>query len=270
MTDKIEQHYRQQLSALMDGALAPDEARFLLRRLQHDGELGGCWERWQLAGDVLRGQTTAVLPIDFARRVSRALAADAAVDASVVAASRPRWARWGGGAALAASVAVAVLLMARPEGPASEPAVAVEASGNPAVATRPSPLPAPPPAIDSRATAVAMTDAPRPSSRRMSVRSRKRATDAPSPAPPAGPVLVATPTEPSTVATASRPDDPFATRSPPPSRPWPRAVLPQYSTGGALTAGTESTSTTSFYPFDPRLPAPAQDVPTPEAVPPPQ
>lgn len=268
MTDKIEQHHRQQLSALMDGALAPDEARFLLRRLQHDDELGGCWERWQLAGDVLRGQATAVLPTGFAERVSRALAAGTAVDAPVVAASRPRWARWGGGAALAASVAVAVLLMARPEGPASEPALAVDASGTPAVTARPSPVPAPPPAIDNRAAAVAMTDAPRAPSRRMSVRNRQRATDVPSPAPPAGPVVVATPTEASTVATASRPDDPFATRPAPTSRPWPRAVLPQYSTGGALTAGTESTSTISFYPFDPRLPA--QDDPTPDAAPPPQ
>ncbi|HSX65013.1 MAG TPA: RseA family anti-sigma factor, partial [Pseudoxanthomonas sp.] len=53
--DKLDNHYHLQLSALMDGALAPDQARFLLRRLQHDEELTGCWERWQLLGDVLRG-----------------------------------------------------------------------------------------------------------------------------------------------------------------------------------------------------------------------
>ncbi|HWU69970.1 MAG TPA: RseA family anti-sigma factor, partial [Pseudoxanthomonas sp.] len=52
-TDKFELHYRLQLSALIDGDLSPDEARFLLRRLQHDGELNACWERWQLCGDVL-------------------------------------------------------------------------------------------------------------------------------------------------------------------------------------------------------------------------
>ena len=53
--DKLDIHNRQQLSALMDGELSPDEARFLLRRLQHDEELGSTWERWQLCGDVLRG-----------------------------------------------------------------------------------------------------------------------------------------------------------------------------------------------------------------------
>ena len=37
--DKFELHYRQQLSALVDGELAADEARFMLRRLEHDSEL---------------------------------------------------------------------------------------------------------------------------------------------------------------------------------------------------------------------------------------
>ena len=73
-SDKVDLHYRQQLSALMDGALAPDEARFLLRRLQHDGELSECWERWQLAGEVMRGRATAKLPAGFAARVGEAIA----------------------------------------------------------------------------------------------------------------------------------------------------------------------------------------------------
>ena len=34
---------REQLSALMDGALPADETRFLLRRLQHDASLTECW-----------------------------------------------------------------------------------------------------------------------------------------------------------------------------------------------------------------------------------
>ena len=34
--DKILDHNRLQLSALVDGELSPHEARFLLRRLQHD------------------------------------------------------------------------------------------------------------------------------------------------------------------------------------------------------------------------------------------
>ena len=40
---------REQLSALMDGALPEDQTRFLLRRLQHDDELAGSWERWRIS-----------------------------------------------------------------------------------------------------------------------------------------------------------------------------------------------------------------------------
>ncbi|MFT4248533.1 MAG: RseA family anti-sigma factor, partial [Pseudomonas sp.] len=73
-TDKFEIHYRQQLSALIDGELAADETRFLLRRLEHDEELSGCHERWQMLGDVLRGAACAPAPADFAARVRAAVA----------------------------------------------------------------------------------------------------------------------------------------------------------------------------------------------------
>ncbi|WP_043088718.1 sigma-E factor negative regulatory protein, partial [Xanthomonas citri] len=73
-TDKFELHYRQQLSALVDGELSADESRFLLRRLAHDEELAGCHERWQLCGDVLRGAASAPAPLDFAARVRGAIA----------------------------------------------------------------------------------------------------------------------------------------------------------------------------------------------------
>lgn len=53
--DKFELHTRLQLSQLIDSELPMDEARFLLRRLQHNEELANCQERWQLYGDVLRG-----------------------------------------------------------------------------------------------------------------------------------------------------------------------------------------------------------------------
>ncbi|HEY0332445.1 MAG TPA: RseA family anti-sigma factor, partial [Stenotrophomonas sp.] len=100
--DKIERHYRQQLSALVDGQLPADEARFLLRRLQHDDELAGCQERWQLCGDVLRGMAAAPAPLDFVARVQRAVASEAQAPAVPVPA-RHGW-RWGSGA-IAASVA---------------------------------------------------------------------------------------------------------------------------------------------------------------------
>ncbi|WP_275672725.1 sigma-E factor negative regulatory protein, partial [Thermomonas flagellata] len=65
---------REQLSALMDGALPRDATRFLLRRLQHDAELAACWERWRIAGEALRGSAPGHrLPPDFAARVAAAV-----------------------------------------------------------------------------------------------------------------------------------------------------------------------------------------------------
>ncbi|MCF5958925.1 hypothetical protein L2231_12340, partial [Xanthomonas perforans] len=80
-TDKFELHYRQQLSALVDGELSADESRFLLRRLAHDEDLAGCHERWQLCGDVLRGAASAPAPLDFAARVRSAIAEEPAPQA---------------------------------------------------------------------------------------------------------------------------------------------------------------------------------------------
>ncbi|MGN6512904.1 MAG: sigma-E factor negative regulatory protein, partial [Lysobacteraceae bacterium] len=75
--ERILDHTRLQLSALVDGELAPDEAAFLMRRLRHDDELAGCWERWQLAGELLRGRGGARLPDGFSGRVMAAVATQA-------------------------------------------------------------------------------------------------------------------------------------------------------------------------------------------------
>lgn len=113
-TDKLLDHNRQQLSALMDDALSPDEARFLLRRLQHDESLAQCLSRWQLCGDVLRGQAHAPAPSWFAQRVSDAIAGDSGAEEDTKRATTGwRPARWGTGLALAASVAVIALFVAR-------------------------------------------------------------------------------------------------------------------------------------------------------------
>lgn len=115
-TDKFELHYRQQLSALVDGELSADESRFLLRRLAHDEELAGCHERWQLCGDVLRGAASAPAPLDFAARVRGAIAEEPAPQAQPAARPGARW-RWGGGAAIAASVAAIAMFLARERSP---------------------------------------------------------------------------------------------------------------------------------------------------------
>lgn len=134
--DKLGLHYRRQLSAMLDGELRPDQAKFMLRRLQHDSELAGCWDRWQLAGDIMRGRHDGLLPSDFADRVSRAIAedADAGDVTGTAAGSTPRLLRWGGGAALAASVAMAALLVVRPEPVAVTGPASVEAAAEPGIA----------------------------------------------------------------------------------------------------------------------------------------
>ena len=275
--DKMEAHLRQQLSAMMDGELASDEARFLFRRLQHDRELAGCWERWQVCSVVLRGQGEALLPADFSQRVARALAEDAArtvvVDGPAIAATGThsrRWAWWGGGAALAASLALLVVVPR----PASGPAPATGADAR--VATirdatppaTPSPQPAaspdasrspstPPGATVGLATALAIADAPR----RAAARRNRVATPDAGRAPP--PAVVEAATEGQRIAAADpqpslelpRHANPFSPQEPA-SRPWPRAVLPG-SAGGAFTASYSTGSTASFYPFEPgNLPMP--------------
>ena len=140
------------LSAMMDGTLSDDESRFLLRRMQHDAELAGRWERWQFYGDAMRGSAGRALPADFNRRIALAIAAehdaaghdDLALDAvagdprgragampqhpATVSARRPLL-RWGGGAALAASVAFAAIVGLRPDAAVS-PGGAPPASGS--------------------------------------------------------------------------------------------------------------------------------------------
>lgn len=113
--------HREQLSAMMDDALSADESRFLLRRMEHDDELADCWQRWQFYGDAMRGGAGRALPADFAQRVGRAIADDiAAVEAAPVHAARGGrpFLYWGGGAALAASVALAALFGSRLGAPA--------------------------------------------------------------------------------------------------------------------------------------------------------
>ena len=93
----------EQLSAFMDGELDADRARFLQQRLSHDVDLRACWERWQLASSSLRRQAQP-LPTGFAERVTSALLVETAAQHP---AHGHRALRWAGGAALAASLAVA-------------------------------------------------------------------------------------------------------------------------------------------------------------------
>ena len=276
-TDKIDSHYFQQLSALVDGDLAPDQARFLLRRMEHDTELSGCLERWQLCGDVLRGQARAPAPADFAGRIAAAIAAES-VQPTSTASSRNRGnlAKWGGGA-LAASVAAIALFMVRQQVPDETPtqvtpaptlASQAPASNNEAGSADPGTQGEGAAAVTAASVAVASIPRRQNEARRSATRNqqaaRKAAVTRAVPdravasvaAPPvttraiSSPVIAAAPT-------AGVAHDPFSSVhiSTPAPRPWPRAVLPQYSGSGAFNAGySTDRAAETFYPFEPRLP----------------
>jgi len=292
--DKLYAHYCRQLSAMMDGELSPDEAKFMLRRLEHDSALAGCWERWQICGDVLRGRRHALLPADFAQRVALAIADDgrAAVANSAISAakSRPRLVRWGGGAALAASVAVAAFLVARqlPDDAGSAPDTPSTIVAQ-APATPPTPAPAPveaaprpaagTPATETGAalatTAVAVAEVPRRASERRAraqsqrtperVQTREVAISPPAIAAADLPALAEVPT--ADTAPPAAGTDPFAAPPTAPTRPWPRAILRAYPADSAFSAGYGNPGASSgFAPFEPRI-EPRLDigpVPTPQ------
>jgi len=248
---------RNTLSALFDGELDDDAARFATRRLGHDVEWRRSVERWQLVGDVLRGQASKMAPAGFSERVAAAIARpaseqvaaqSAAVAAAVAAApvepvrpsvQRPavRRARLWSGMALAASLAGVAALMA--------PSMRSEMEPSPQVLAAPV---AAPPSVETTAMVAHTTQgaaAPvRPVVRRArsntsrvarAVRSRESTVQ---------------PAAPST-RLATRPfhpplDDTITTR------PWPRATVPGLQAGGAFTASySEAEQGPSFYPFEP-------------------
>ncbi|WP_369976183.1 sigma-E factor negative regulatory protein [Xanthomonas bundabergensis] len=300
--DKFELHYRQQLSALIDGELPADEARFVLRRLQHDEELSGCHERWQLCGDILRGRVCMPAPADFGERVRQAVAAEAqradAARASAAAGSRRSW-RWGGSAALAASVAAIALFMTRerlPDAAPIAPPAQVASSASPAPAAPaariavPQVPAAPAPADPQGDLGAAVAAAPAvaiAANRRQDAAARRGATrtqqaarsSAARAAEPARAIAAATPSRPTPALplapTAAGPvvaqqqqhvGDPFAHQAAPlQARPWPRSALAPAASGSEFTASfPRQGASAAFYPFEPRLPADAASAPLPQ------
>jgi negative regulator of sigma E activity len=268
--DKFQQHYRQQMSALMDGELAPDQARFLMRRMREDDALNDTWERWQLCGDVLRGRAQAPAPQGFAERVAAAIAEQAVQPAANQEFRRPgsRLLRWGGGA-IAASVALVALFMA---GQQTKPATSAPASELARVAPAPGKpgLPATPvaqaPAADAGAvlagTAVAVASLPRRAddARRGSATRNQQAARATSNITQQALAAVNALPVRAVADGAPNAQDPFAGAhlGQAAARPWPRANLPQFRAGGAYSAGYAPGEQAPYYPFQPRLPeAPA-------------
>ncbi|SKB61208.1 sigma-E factor negative regulatory protein [Luteibacter sp. 22Crub2.1] len=104
---------REILSAGMDGELSREEIRFLLRRIEADAGLADVWSRYHAGRDGLRGEDRSSVSPDFASRVMAAIDAESVV---VSAAPRRRWLHWSAGGAIAASVAVAALMLSQPAG----------------------------------------------------------------------------------------------------------------------------------------------------------
>ncbi|MBB3228462.1 sigma-E factor negative regulatory protein RseA [Luteibacter sp. Sphag1AF] len=124
------------LSAGMDAELSREELRFLLRRIDSDSALVEAWSRYHVARDGLRGELCPQVSAGFASRVMAAIDAEAAtasVVTPVVAAQAPRrrWLHWSAGGAIAASVAVAALMLTQPAGPGSSvPMAQTPSAGN--------------------------------------------------------------------------------------------------------------------------------------------
>ncbi|MEA9556093.1 sigma-E factor negative regulatory protein [Xanthomonas nasturtii] len=281
-TDKFERHYRQQLSALVDGELNADESRFLLRRLAHDEELAGCHERWQLCGDVLRGAASAPAPLDFAARVRSAIADEPAPQAQPAPRSAARW-RWGGGAAIAASVAAIALFMARERLPETAPpasAVPVYATAaqlppaaSPPVAPQAPVMPDPANPGDGGALVAAVPAAALASTRRgAATRNQQvaRSAAARQQQVPARMVASATPAPAAAVSPAAT-SNPFTHPDTTlQARPWPRAALSGAGDSPLNASFSQSRQGPAFYPFEPAPQAtgnPAQSRPLPVQVP---
>ena len=258
--DKFELHYRQQLSALVDGELAADESRFLLRRLEHDEELSGCHERWQLLGDVLRGAGCAPAPADFVTRVREAMASEPSPLVEHASNRGRTGLRWSGGIAMAASVAVLALFMAREYLPraavtAPEPMAVVATTAQlPAAPQKPisagpdrrltvttAAVPGAALAVASKTITARRGSATRSQQAARGLVSRQDAPERRLAAAQATPVSGAVTTT-----------DPFAHPVTLQAKPWPRSVI-----AGDSAINVSFGRQPAFYPFEPTLPTPA-------------
>jgi sigma-E factor negative regulatory protein RseA len=116
----------QNLSAAMDGELSREELRFLLRRFDHDASLMQVWTRYHVVSQGLRRQLPALAGDGFALRVMAAIAGERTVAKS----PRREWLRLSLGGAIAASVAVAALIVSQPTMPDAERPMRLVASGS--------------------------------------------------------------------------------------------------------------------------------------------
>ena len=115
-----------QISAFVDGELSRDECEFLVRRLSRDAAARRCLLRYETIGAALRGELLAPDPDILRRRIGASLEGvhlPSRLDAEPIPVrTYHRFARPALGAAIAASVAVAALLVLR-IGPGGSPSI---------------------------------------------------------------------------------------------------------------------------------------------------
>ncbi|MBD8524805.1 sigma-E factor negative regulatory protein [Pseudomarimonas arenosa] len=116
----MNEEIRIQLSALKDGELERDAARFLCSRLSNDQELRSEWSRWHLIGDVMNRRRSALPGSDLAAAVAAAIANDATPKRQL----GPTLLRWAAGGAIAASVALMALMVVPLDAPQQPGAMA--------------------------------------------------------------------------------------------------------------------------------------------------
>ena len=105
---------REHLSCLMDGEIKRETGRFLIRRLGSDEELCATWARYHLARDCLRDQEGGFASTDLTRRVRRAIEQEAPPAGR--GRGMPGWLKPLAGAAIAATVALAAIVVVNPPG----------------------------------------------------------------------------------------------------------------------------------------------------------
>jgi len=139
----------EQLSALLDGELAPEETELLMKRLARDATLRATLGRYALCGEALRASAPFNRPrAELASRISAAILADGPVAAPLprrVPSRAVSWLKPMGGLAVAATVAaLAVLVLGRsPERPGAIAPAVVAQNGTPAAPLAPATTAAP-------------------------------------------------------------------------------------------------------------------------------
>ena len=102
---------KEQLSALMDGEIERDAARFALRSAAGERALAASWSRYHVARDCLKGQPVLLTDAGFASALMARIDAEDAASRS----GGSRWMRYLSGGAVAAAVAVVALIASAPE-----------------------------------------------------------------------------------------------------------------------------------------------------------